>query len=138
MTEPLDSTRSAWRLGGLFLAAFALLVVCAFRDRARVFHLEQFDEVSAVGDTTYYRPAKDVNAVATFDGQPLFRVDNDKKEIKDTAMQRVGRAPPTGLSIYVSRKNNRNGSGAKNEPATFFVKIGRNDYIRVRPEMPVK
>jgi hypothetical protein len=138
MTEHIDSAKQAWRLGGLFLAAFAVLVIIAFRDRARVFHLEQLEEVSAVGDTTYYRPTNDVNTVATFEGHPLFRVDNDKKEIKDTAMRRVGRDPATGLSIYVPRKNNHRAAGAKNDDGTFFIKIGRNDYVRVRPEMPVK
>ncbi|HEX5176554.1 MAG TPA: hypothetical protein VFV83_05975 [Chthoniobacteraceae bacterium] len=126
----LDSGKPAWRLGALFLAAFAVIIVFSFRDRARVGELEQFEEISAVGDTTYYRPTNDANAVAAFEGRPLFRIDNDKKEIRDTAMRRVGRDPATGLSIYVLRKSNA--AGKQTDAATFFIKIGRNDYVRVR------
>jgi len=136
MSAP-DFAKHAWWLGALFLAAFAIAVIFSFRDRARVYELEQFEEVSAVGDSTYYRPTNDVNAVATFEGHPLFRIDNEKKEVKDTAMRRVGRDPATGLSIYALRE----GSAArtvKNDEETFFIKIGRNDYVRVRREMPVK
>jgi hypothetical protein len=129
MTD-LDSAKPAWRLGAVFLTAFALIIVLSFCDRARVGELEQFEEVSALGDTMYYRPTNDASAVAAFEGRPLFRIDNDKKNIRDTAMRRVGHDPATGLSIYVSRKNDA--SGKRNEDATFFIKIGPNDYVRVR------
>jgi hypothetical protein len=135
MNEPSAGTY-ARRLGGAFLIALAIIVLFAFRDRARVENLETFEEVTAVGDTTYYQPTNDVNAVAMLDGHPLFRVDNDKKEIKDTAMRRVGRDAATGLTIYIPRKNGTRATKTTGE--IYFVKIGRNDYIRVRPELPVK
>ena len=63
----LPGGKYAWRLGAAFLTALALLVFFAFRDRARVEQLEQFEAITAVGDTTYYRPTNDVNAVAILD-----------------------------------------------------------------------
>jgi hypothetical protein len=68
--------------------------------------------------------------VATLNGQPLYIIDNEKKELKDTTMLRVGRDDATGLTVYTSRKPPA-GAPNPNGKARYYLKLGRNDYISV-------
>jgi hypothetical protein len=133
--------KGACRFGAVLLAAIVLLGLLATRDRARVEKLEQFEEVSAVGDTAYFRrPAgrqEPALAVATLRGQPLYLLTEDKRELKDTNMLRVARDDASGLAIYTPRKPLPREPGEKTE-TQYFLKLGRNDYINVGPAPPAE
>jgi hypothetical protein len=123
----------------ILLGALAVIVVLAVRDRARVADLEHFEESSAVGDTAYFRrprePQTSSPVVVTLDGQPLYLIDNEKKEVRDTAMLRVGRDDVSGLSVYTPREPLANDPNPDGKPH-YYLKLGRNDYMRVGPVPP--
>ena len=133
----LLAPKSAFRFGAALLLALLLIIALALIDRLRERPLEQFLEISAVGDTVYFgRPALDNKAafaepVAVLDGVPLYIVDGNKRELKDTNMVRVGRDAASGLSIYTPRKKDELKPSADSE-RVYFVKLGRNDYLQVR------
>lgn len=124
----------ATRFGAIFLGLFSVVVVFAIVDRARTAGLEQFEEVSAVGDAVYFQRAtsRQGAVAATLNGQPLYPVTDQKKELKDTNMVRVGHDQATGLTIYTPRKA-RSSEPQKKEQTPYFLKLGRNDYFEVRP-----
>jgi hypothetical protein len=129
----------AMRFGAVFLGLFSVVVVFAIVDHARTARLEQFEEVSAVGDTVYFQRAtsRQGAVVATLNGQPLYPVTDQKKELKDTNMVRVAHDQTTGLNIYTPRKA-RSSEPRKKEQTLYFLKLGRNDYFEVRPRSAEK
>jgi hypothetical protein len=132
--DGLQWPKGAQRLGTVLLGALAVIVVLAVRDRARVADLEHFEESTAVGDTAYFRRSRAAQmpppVVARLNGQPLYIIDNEKRELKDTAMLRVGRDDAAGLSVYTSRKPPAGDPNPNGKPR-YYLKLGRNDYIRV-------
>lgn len=128
------SSRGAVRFGAVFLGLFALVAVFAIIDRARTARLEQFEEISAVGDTVYFQRGDTGQGApaVTLNGQPLSPVNDQKKELKDTNMVRVGHDQTTGLTIYTPRKA-RTSQSRRKEQTLYYLKLGRNDYLEVRP-----
>lgn len=126
------------RLGSALLAAFLLIIALNVIERIREKPLEQFSEVSAVGDSSYFqRPSLDDKAalaepIVALDGVALYIVDGNKRELKDTNMVRAGRDAATGLAIYTPRKKEEGKDRGKDAVRTYFVKLGRNDYLQVR------
>src|SRR4030095_1950208 len=137
---PVFGAKGAVRCGVIFLALFALLLVFAMIDRSRTPQIEQFEEVSAVGDTVYFQRALisrgSPQPIFTLNGQALYPANDQKKEVKDTNMVRAGYDEATGLTIYTPRKTRS--SEAKKEQSAYFVKLGRNDYLEVRARSPGK
>ena len=126
----------AFRLGTIFFGLFAIVAVFAVIDRQRTTTVEQFEELSAVGDTVFFQRSTLAQGaspvVATLEGVPLYAANDQKKELKDTNMLRVARDETSGLAIYTPRRTGSRGTGKK-EQTTYFVKLGRNDYLEVRP-----
>ena len=134
---PFVSLKSAFGLGIALLSGFALVSVLAIAGRWNVFTLEQFEEVTAVGDPIFFKSATpfESNQVATnFNGQPLRLVDGEKVEIRDTKMLRVGRDESTQLTIYSLRAPlapDPLASKKLNGPL-FFLKIAPGEYLVAR------
>jgi len=137
---PVFGVKGAVRFAAIFLALFALLLIFAMIDRTRTSQIEQFEEVSAVGDTVYFQRALisrgSAQPIVTLNGQVLYPANDQKKEVKDTNMVRAGYDEATGLTIYTPRKPRS--SEAKKEQSAYFVKLGRNDYLEVRARAPGK
>ena len=130
--------KTAIRLGSVFLAAFLLIITLNVIERVRGKPLEQFHEVSAVGDDVYFqRPLLDdktafAEPIVSLNGVALYLVDGNKRELKDTNMVRAGRDAATGLSIYTPRKKEEGKEHGRDAERNYFVKLGRNDYLQVR------
>ncbi len=150
MSEPTDPPPIASIFGGKSAARLALAlltglaVVAAFGviNRPRSAALEQFGELTAVGDPTYLTlpesAQKPPPAAATWEGKPLYPVSYKKLDLRDTKMLRAGRDVATGLTIYRSLDPVPPQSGErekKGEPM-LFLKLAPNAYIKVRATTP--
>ena len=127
---PFFGVKSALQLGAALLGALALIATLSLVDRGRLAALESFAELTAVGDTAYFKVPADSQELTlpavTLNGQPLFPVANTLHELRDTEMIRAGRDATTGLTIYQPRKAL---SGGRDD--AYFLKVGPKQYVKV-------
>ena len=119
---------------------FAVILALALIERAKSNQLERFADVSAVGDAIYFdrRTAVEGAAVASLNGTPLHLTSTDKTEIRDTKMKRVARDAATGLGIYQLRESagSAESDNQRRDDAIYFLKVGRNDFVKVKRGAP--
>ena len=123
----------AVRLGLLLLVGVALMLGLAAFDKQRRAEIESMAEVTAVGDNVFVKlPAPPV--VASLDGRSFALVSEQRQELRDTRMRRVGAAAETGLTIYkyLGALAKDGSVAAPPEGATFYLKAGVNEYVPVR------
>lgn len=136
---PAPYRRAALWISGALVAGLAVIAGTTAIDRARVHKLEQFTELTGVGDTAYFvvptTPLKPPVAAATLNGQLLFPVSYEMLDPRDTNMLRVGRDDATGLTVYRPRKPLK-GEGERPREIFYYLKTAPNRYLKVRPGTP--
>ncbi len=137
----MEGVHTAWLLGTILLAGVALMAILTVRDRSHVSALEEFKEVSAVGDMTYFqlpKPQQQPPArAATLHGVALYPVSHEKVKVDDPGMIRAARDEASALTLYRTRESIES---EKREPAKkedhYFLKIAPGEYIEVRSAKP--
>lgn len=139
-TPPATIYAQPWavRLGGVLLAAFALILIAVFHDNAHRAELETVSETTAVGDKRFLElpdtlvlPA----VVAMLDGKPLYLAAAKRLDLRDTHTQRVGRDTQGGLWVYklsaaaLEPERRKTGGDAQ----ALLLKTGVNEFVVVRP-----
>jgi hypothetical protein len=131
----LPGARWALALGGVLLAGFLIIVVCAWIDRGRRSRLETVSQGTAVEDKTYYSiPADDAgrSAVAVrLGGRSLYLVSPDLVELRDSDALRVAVDSAKALTIY--QTENLRVLSAKEKGNTYLLKAEPGKYVKVRP-----
>ncbi len=141
-TRTLFAGKSALGLALALLAGVAVVAGFGMANRPRVSALERFEEATAVGDFTFFKVPgivqKPPPAAVVWNGQPLFPVSYKKVDLHDTKMIRTGRDPASGLTIYQSREPvpPQEGEREKKGEPFYFLKIGPNNFIKVRAWTP--
>jgi len=132
---PLPGARWALALGGVLLAGFLIIVVCASIDRGRRGSLETVVQVTAVEDKTYYSiPANDAGrsaAAVRLGGRSLFLVSPNTVELRDSDARRVAVDSAKGLAIY--QTEDLRALPAKEQGNTYLLKVEPGRYVKVRP-----
>ena len=131
----LPGARWALALGGVLLAGFLIIIVCAAVDRGRRGNLETVSQVTAVEDKTYYSipsiGAERPGAAVRLGDRSLFLVSPIIVGLHDSDARRVAIDSTTGLTIYrtdVSRAVSANEQGD-----TYLLKVDTGKYVKVRP-----
>lgn len=129
-TAPLSGGKAAFGLGAGLLIALALVLAVAIVDRQRRTRIEGWEEVTAVGDRTYFIPPSDsaAPAVLTWDAGVLRIATAEREKFRDTGMRKAGLDRATGVSVYapLARPGKESRSG-------FYVKVAPGEYLPARP-----
>jgi hypothetical protein len=128
--------RSAVWIGWALLAAFSTMLLLASFDARRRRQLESFDEPTAVGDQTLFKAPTEAGAptvALNFKGQALVPTSSKHVSERDVRMQRVGLDDSGVYRIYVDQENAEHG---KKGDLNYFLKIGKDEFLEVRPQTP--
>ena len=148
MTGPSDSSpafqgaRAAVGLGVALLSAMALVTGFTAFDRSRRSKLETFEQVTAVGDTDYFKATKKELIIGTklaaFGEQPLYLASRERVEIRDSRTRFSGRDAATGAGIYTTSEPIKlSDDAALTDGAKFFfLKIEPDGYLAMQPVQP--
>lgn len=135
---------AAMRLGEALLLGFAVAILFAGMDEAQREKLETYQEISAVGDRTYFpipeERSKPPAPALIFQGQPLVPESYEPVKIRDTRMFRVGKDDAGQYSVYASREgtgSEKGRTGGKNDKF-LYIKVAPDEYLRTLPETPKK
>ena len=113
-----------------FLAGFAGILAFTLRDAGRTGEIERFEQVTAVGDTSFVKlpdPKADAGKpVVTFAEKSWVPADFEKHDLHDSQMVRAGSDSATGQAVYRPRE--------KSKSDEFFLKLDVNEYLRIRPQ----
>ncbi len=140
--EPILARNYAVRIGLLLLVGFAAVIAGVGYDEGQMRVLETFEETTAVGDRAYFQMPTDAvkppPAAVSFRGQPLFPVSYAKVELRDTRMTRAGMADDAAIQVYTSRDPvpPQEGESEKHGTQFYFLKVERDEYIKVRAGSP--
>jgi hypothetical protein len=126
--------RTAVILGVLLLAGLGSALFFVTRDNAHRSEIETVVESSAVGDTRYFTipdplPPEPYPPVAHLNGKALIPAGYKRHEKRETEMQPIGRDEATGLTIYQAPVKAKEAA----EPPTYFLKVGRGEFLKLRP-----
>ena len=141
---PLFARDYAIRLGLVLLIAFAAIIALAGYDESRRDALENFEEVTAVGDRSFFAlPAeaqKPHPATVVFRGQPLYPVSYALVEARDTGMIRAGMADDAPYRVYTPREPLPPQEGESEKPGQqfYYLKVAQDEYLKLRPGTPGK
>jgi hypothetical protein len=139
---PLLGRSAAMSLGAALLVGLAITAVLARHDRLHRTELERAEEVTAVGDVSFFKPPteamKPPPVAAKLDGQLLYPVSYKPFELQDSRMIRVATDSEAGLNIYETALNvaPQEGEREKVGEKFYFLKIAPKQYIRVRVGTP--
>ncbi len=126
-TSQLLGARVASLLAVGFILGFAALAAFTWREHGQEEKLESFTHVSAVGDDSFFNvhtPSSD--RVSIVHGGRTWQPRNlEKRPLRDTQMQSVGKDSATGLEIYQPLKNPA--------PDEIFLRIAPNGYVLLQP-----
>jgi hypothetical protein len=126
--SPLFARRCAVLLMVALVAGLTLITAFSIVDRSQRQTLEDFQQVTAAGDTAYVpQPRKLENppqVLAHYDGRALSLVSAEKVKLHDTAMVRVGRDEAAGVFIYTTREPRAD------EEGFFYLKIDTGEYLK--------
>ena len=126
-SEPMLAGRTATLLAIAFLMAIAAVVAYSAWDATRRGELEEFSEVTGVGDTHTFKIPNPTPAVPqpilTWQGRKYAPVTYKKAKIDDTEMRRVHRDEATGLMLYYPAGKDAN---------ELFVKVEEGRYLPLK------
>ena len=126
--EPLFAGRTALMLAAVFLMGIAAVVAFSAWDATRRSAIEEFSQVTAVGDTNTYKiptPPPAVPApVLTWEGRQYAPTTYKKAKIDDTEMRRLHRDEATGLTLYYP--------ASKDPAAGLFIKVEEGRYLPLK------
>ena len=126
-SEPMFAGRTAMLFATVFLMAIAAVVAFSAWDATRRVALEEFSEVTGVGDTQTFKipvPQPAVpQPVLTWKGRQYVPTTYKKAKIDDTEMRRVHRDEATGLTLY-------HPSGK--DAAELFIKVEEGRYLPLK------
>ena len=139
-TKPAAATgfpgfQTAIRLAAGLLVGLLLVLLMVSRDNANRARLETIVLSEAVSDSHYFElskasPPDSSKVIATLKGQPLYLV-SDKRHTKDEfELVKIGTDEATGLKIYQAPPKAKD---AGDKDTTYFLKVGRGEYVKVRP-----
>jgi hypothetical protein len=127
-SEPLFAGRTALILTALFLMAIAAVVAFSAWDATRRTDIEEFSQVTGVGDVNTFKIPTPVPAVPapvlTWQGKQYTPVTYKKAKIDDTEMRRVHRDEVTGLALYHPVD--------KDPAAGLFIKVEEGRYLPLK------
>lgn len=126
-SEPMFAGKTAIIFATAFLMALSAVVAFSAWDATRRSDLEQFAEVTGVGDFQTFKIPVPPPAVAqpllTWQGRQYAPATYKKAKIDDTEMRRVHRDEATGLMLYHPA-----GKGA----AELFIKVEEGRYLPLK------
>jgi hypothetical protein len=126
-SHPMFAGRTAKFLATAFLMAIAAIVAFSAWDATRREGLEEFSEVTGVGDNHTFKipipPPAIPQPILTWQGRQYTPVTYKKAKIDDTEMRRVHRDEATGLTLYYP---------AGKDAAELFVKVEEGRYLPLR------
>jgi hypothetical protein len=121
--------RTAMLLVSVFLMAIAAIVAFSAWDATRRGAIEEFSEVTGVGDTHPFKipnpPPAVPQPILTWQGRQYTPITYKKAKIDDTEMRRVHRDEATGLTLY---------HPAGKDAAELFVKVEEGRYLPLKAE----
>ncbi len=141
-SSELFAPRAAFSFGLsllLSLAVVAVMVTVDARNRQRD---ETREEVTAVGDQSFFKIPdtfpRPVTAAVVYHGQPLFAIYKRITD-RDSTMIRVGEDDSKTYRLYVEHpsekeKDKGNAENQKKKDATYFLKVGVDEYIELSPQ----
>lgn len=126
--ESLFAGRIALMLAAAFLMGIGAVVAFSAWDATRRSAIEEFSQVTGVGDTNTFKiptPPPAVPApVLTWEGKQYTPTTYKKAKIDDTEMRRLHRDEATGLTLYYP---------AGKDPATgLFIKVEEGRYLPLK------
>jgi hypothetical protein len=126
-SEPMFAGQTATLLATAFLMAIAVVVAFSAWDATRRTNLEEFSEITGVGDATTFKipvpPPAAPQPIVTWQGRQYIPTTYKKAKIDDTEMRRVHRDEATGLTLY-----HRAGKDA----AELFIKVEEGRYLPLK------
>jgi hypothetical protein len=126
-SDPMFAGRTAKLLAAVFLMAIGAIVAFSVWDATRREGLEEFSEVTGVGDTHTFKipnpPPAILQPILTWQGRQYTPVTYKKAKIDDTEMRRVHRDEATGLTLY---------HPAGKDAASLFVKVEEGRYLPLK------
>jgi hypothetical protein len=126
-STPMFAGRPAMLLASTFLMAIAAVVAFSVWDATRREKLEEFSEVTGVGDTHTFKipspPPAVPQPILTWQGRQYAPVTYKKAKIDDTEMRRVHRDEATGLTLY---------HPVGKDAAELFVKVEEGRYLPLK------
>lgn len=127
-SEPMFAGRTAMLFAAAFLMAVAAVVVFSAWDATRRTALEEFSEVTGVGDLQTFKipfPLPGVpQPVLTWQGKQYVPATYKKAKIDDTEMRRVHRDEATGLTLYHP--------AGKEGTQELFIKVEEGRYLPLK------
>jgi hypothetical protein len=137
--DSLFAPRAALRLGLALVLGIALVTVLAVLDRNRRTQDETHEEVTAVGDQSFFKLPevfpKPPEAAVVFHGQSLYPV---YKRItnRDSSMIRVGEDDSRTYWIYTDRVAGKEAAaeGEKKGAPAYYLKAALDEYFEVRAQ----
>jgi hypothetical protein len=125
--EPMFAGRTAMLLASTFLLAIAAVVAFSAWDATRRPALEEFSEITGVGDTQTFKipnpPPAIPQPVVTWQGRQYTPTTYKKAKIDDTEMRRVHRDEATGLTLY---------HPAAKHMTELFIKVEEGRYLPLK------
>lgn len=123
-TTPMLGGTAAFRLGVALLIGVALMLALTMLDRQRRGKIEGWEEVTAVGDRSFFPPPSSsaAPAVVTWEAGSLTVTAGEPQKMKDTQMRRAGRDEASGMAIY---EHTTPTPGA----ARYFLKVAPGEYL---------
>lgn len=129
-SEPMFASRTAMLFAATFLMAIAAVVAFSAWDATRRTALEEFSEVTGVGDLQTFKipfpPPAVPHPVLTWQGRSYIPATYKKAKIDDTEMRRVHRDEATGLTLYLPV--------GKEGTQELFVKVEEGRYLPLVPQ----
>jgi hypothetical protein len=126
-SDPMFAGRSAKFLATMFLMAIAAIVAFSVWDATRREGLEEFSEVTGVGDTHTFKipnpPPAVPHPILTWQGREYTLATYKKAKIDDTEMRRVYRDAATGLTLY---------HPVGKDAGELFIKVEEGRYLPLK------
>lgn len=119
--------QTATLLAAVFLMAIAAVVAFSAWDATKRAGLEEFSEVTGVGDVQTFKipaPVPSVpQTILSWQGKSYAPATYKKAKIDDTEMRRVHRDDATGLTLYYP---------VGKSPSDLFIKVEEGRYLPLK------